>query len=136
MNTEDFRLPPDPDARKCKRCKKPLDENAHGNRDYHPQCYYEEKKERQRKKYQVGNSEKLQFQKCESALEILYDMDPGKNGIPVYRAIQEGLNVDCPCRRYIHPETKEEIFMFDQYGYSIKTINNITLIFIYHEREL
>jgi len=89
MNTENFdlsSLPPDPDQRLCERCKKPLGENIHGNRKYHPQCYNEEKKERQKKNYKIGNSVKLNIQKNDAISAILWKMDPMKKGILKYQA--------------------------------------------------
>lgn len=122
----------------CKRCNKPMldSDERHGNRKYHKICAKEQKLERQKEKYKIGNDAKLKIQKTETVLANLYEMDPEKEGIPYFQAIKNGLQFDIPCRPIKHSLLNKTINVFDQYGYSVETINNQTLIFIHHVREL
>jgi len=122
----------------CKRCKELMldPDEQHGNRQYHEKCAKEQKLERQKEKYKIGNNAKLKIQKTEAVLAHLYNIDPEKNGIPYFQAIENGLRFDTPCRPNKHSLLNKTINVFDQYGYSVETINNQTLIFIYHESEL
>lgn len=111
-------------------------DEQHGNRKYHETCAMEQKLERQKEKYKIGNEAKLKIQKTEAALTRLYKMDPEKNGISYFRAIEHGLQFNAPYRLRENSLLDKTINFFDQYGYYIETINNQTLIFIYHESEL
>lgn len=122
----------------CKKCKELMldPDERHGNRKYHKICAKEQKLERQKEKYKIGNDAKLKIQKTEAVLAHLYKMDPAKDGIPYFRALENGLQFNVPCRPIKHSLLNKTIFVFDEYGYSVETINNQTLIFIYHAREL
>jgi len=117
----------------CKFCEKPLDPDEHGNRKYHTECSYKNKLQRQKEKYKVGNSAKLLIQKNEDIASRFYELDKQKEGIPYKEAEKAGLDFDCPVTRWKHKG--KTIYFFDQYGYSIDTINGITKIFIYHESD-
>ncbi len=122
----------------CKRCKELMldPEEKHGNRQYHMECAKEQKLERQKEKYKIGNEAKLKIQKTEAVLARLYKMDPEKKGVSYFQAIENGLQFNTPCRPIKHSLLNKTINVFDQYGYSVETINNQTLIFIHHVREL
>ena len=120
----------------CSYCNEPLDPMAHGNQRMHPECAYKHKMERQKNKYQIGNSAKLRIQKNEEILAQLHKQDPEKRGFPYRIVLENGLKFDCPYTERNSPHINCGIFMFDQYGYSIDKLNNDTLIFIYHVSEL
>ena len=122
------------ESRLCEVCKKPLEAKAHGNQIMHPECAYLHKKKVQKEKYKIGNTVKLMIQKNEAIAAQLHKMDEQKSGIPYLYAMEQGLKFNCPATLRDH--LKKTIHMFDNYGYSIETINNDTLIFIYHESEL
>ena len=111
-------------------------EEQHGNRKYHETCAMEQKLERQKENYKIGNDAKLKIQKAEAALSRLYKMDPEKKGISYFRAIENGLQFNTHCMQFKSSLLNKTINVFDQYGYYIDTINDQTLIFIYHVREL
>jgi len=120
----------------CSCCTRPLDPMAHGNQHMHPECAYRQKRERQKRKYQIGNAAKLKIQKNEEILARLHKQDPEKRGF-LYRIVMEnGLKFDCPYTERNSPYINGSIFMFDQYGYSLKKENNNTLIIAYHVSEL
>lgn len=120
--------------RLCIRCKKPLDDNDHGNRKAHPDCAKNYKKQHQKEKYQIGNTAKLMIQKNEAIAARLYKLDEQKRGISYLYASELGLKFNCPSitREY----GNKKIYFFDQYGYSIDTVNGSHLLFFYHESEL
>lgn len=122
----------------CKRCKELMldPEEKHGNQIYHKRCAMEQKLERQKTKYKIGNEAKLKIQKTEAVLANLYKIDLEKNGIPYLQAIELGLQFNAPCRLRENSLLNKTIYVFDQYGYYIETINRQTLIFIYHVSEL
>jgi len=122
--------------RLCSYCHEPLDPDAHGNQRMHPRCAYKYKKMRQKEKYQIGNSAKLQIQKNEAVLARIYKIDPDKNGISYLKALEYGLKFDCSCTKVENPFINNTIFMFDKYGYCIKEMKNQTLITVYHVSEL
>jgi len=124
------------EERICSYCQEPLDPTAHGNQRMHPECAYRNKKERQNKKYQIGNAAKLQIQNNEAVLAQLHKQDPDKRGFPYRVVLENGLKFDCPYLEKNNPFTNSSIYMFDQYGYSISKINNNSLIFVYHVSEL
>ena len=124
------------EERICRYCKEPIDPMAHGNQRLHPECAYEEKKDRQKSRYQIGNEAKLKIQKNEVILAKMHKQDPDKRGFPYRVALENGLKFDCPCTEQNSPYINGSIYMFDQYGYSISQINNNTLIFVYHVSEL
>ena len=64
------------EERKCRYCKRPMDPMAHGNLRMHPECAYRHKKERQKRKYQIGNIAKIKIRKNEIILTELYEQDP------------------------------------------------------------
>lgn len=124
------------DERICSYCEEPLDPLAHGNQRMHPECAYEEKKDRQKSRYQIGNTAKLKIQKNEIILAQIHEQDPDKHGFP-YRAVLEmGLKFDCPYVERSTPVADSSVYMFDQYGYNFKKENNNTLIIVYHVSEL
>ncbi len=122
------------EQRFCNKCGKPLGEKDHGNRKSHPDCASKYKKQHQKEKYQVGNSAKLLIQKNEAIAVRLYNMDEQKCGISHLVASELGLKFSCPTitREY----GNKKIHFFDQYGYSIETVNGIPLIHFYHESDL
>lgn len=122
----------------CKRCKEVIidPKGPHGNRQYHEKCAKEQKLERQKEKYKVGNEAKLKIQKTEAVLARLSKMDPEKEGISYFLAIEHGLQFSAPYRLRENSLLNKTINVIDQYGYYIETINNQTLIFIYHVSEL
>ncbi|MGD0757198.1 MAG: hypothetical protein ABR927_19305 [Bacteroidales bacterium] len=119
--------------RLCIRCNAPLEPNEHGNRKAHQTCAYEHKKQAQKEKYKVGNSAKLMIQKNEAIAARLYQMDKHKMGIPYMVALEHGLNFSCPST--LNNRQNKKVYFFDQYGYSIETVNGDHLIFIYHESD-
>lgn len=120
--------------RLCNRCKKPLEEEAHGNRKSHPDCESRYKKQHQKEKYKVGNTAKLLIQKNETVAAYLYKLDPQKRGISYLVALEHGLKFDCPS--IIRERFNKKIFFFDKYGYTIEIVNDEHLIFICHESDL
>ncbi len=120
----------------CKRCNGPLDEDSHGNRQMHEHCAYEEKLNRQKVNYKIGNEAKLKIQKNEKALAFLHKMDTEKKGIPYLKAMEFGLKFDCPSVKFESTTLLKTINIFDKYGYSIEKIDNKTLIFVYHVSKL
>ena len=124
------------EERICDYCKRPLDPMAHGNQRMHPECAYRHKKERQIRRYQVGNIAKLKIQKNEKILAQLHEQDPEKRGFPYLMVLEYGLKFDCPSTERTRPYNDGIVYFFDQYGYSIKKQNNNTLIFVYHVSEL
>ena len=121
-------------VRICLGCGNPLDLDKHGNRKYHQDCGSEIKKQRQKKKYQIGNYAKLLIQKNEAVAERLHTLDNQKKGIPYMRAMAEGFKFDCPTTIRIHH--KKKVYMLYRYGYLIEQHDSETLIFIFHESEL
>jgi hypothetical protein len=117
--------------RLCLRCSKPLDSSEHGNRKSHEDCAKKYKKQRQTEKYKIGNPAKLMIQKNEAVAAHLYKLDQQKLGIPFTVAMELGLKFNCPTTK--RKNLNKEINMFDNYGYTIETINGEILIFIYHE---
>ena len=124
------------EERICSYCKEPLDPMAHGNQRMHPQCAYWKKKDRQKNRYQIGNAAKLKIQKNEKILAQLHEQDPEKRGFPYLMVLEYGLKIDCPSTERTRSFNDSIVYIFDQYGYSIKTQNNNTLIFVYHVSEL
>ncbi len=122
------------EERRCQLCDRLLDQNTHGNRKMHPECAYQEKKERQKENYPIGNPAKLMIQKNEKVAALLHKMDPNKNGISYVRAMELGLKFNCPTTKQSH--LNRVIHMMDQYGYSIENNNHQTLIYLYHVSEL
>jgi hypothetical protein len=122
------------EKRYCKWCGKPLEETDHGNRKSHPDCASYNKRLRQNEKYKIGNSAKLMIQKNESVAAYLYKMDQQKRGISHLAALELGLKFNCPTTMREHLNKK--IYFFDNYGYSIETVNGATLIYFYHENDL
>lgn len=120
--------------RLCIICRKPLDDNDHGNRKAHPICAKNHKKQHQKEKYQIGNTAKLMIQKNEAIAESLYKKDQQKLGIPYFEVLTYGFNFNCPSTKRVY--FNKEIYMLDRYGYSFETKNGETLILIYHESEL
>ena len=122
----------------CKKCNELMldPDEQHGNRKYHETCAMEQKLERQKEKYKIGNEAKLKIQKTEAVLAQLYKMDPEKKGISYFRTIEIGLKFNTPCMQIKSSLLNKTINVFDQYGYYIETINNQTLIFICHVSEL
>jgi hypothetical protein len=118
----------------CKICQMPLADGDHGNRKAHLNCAYQEKKMRQKEKYEVGNSAKLQIQKNEAVTARLYKLDQKKQGISHLEAMEQGFKFKCPSTKRKH--LNMIINMFDKYGYSLETIENEILIFFYHESDL
>jgi hypothetical protein len=118
----------------CTICHQPLAEDSHGNCKAHKACAYQFKKQRQKEKYQVGNSAKLLIQKNEEVAAYLYHLDKDRRGIPHLKAMELGLKFDCPSIKQKYKG--EVIYMFHKYGYSIKKIDNEILIFIYYEPDL
>jgi len=139
MNTNNYDLPPlppDPNERRCKRCNKSLGENVHGNRNYHSQCYYEEKKERQKKNYMIGNAVKLIIQKNDAVSAILWKMDPMKNGFLKDQVMEYGIKFNCHTLKVESEKLQKTIYIFDQYGYAMQQSNDGILIIFYHVSEL
>lgn len=120
--------------RLCIGCKRPLDNNEHGNKKSHSDCAKNYKKQHQKEKYQIGNTAKLMIQKNEAIAESLYKMDQQKLGIPYLAVLAHGFNFNCPSakRRYLN----RELHMLDRYGYSFEIKSGETLILIYHDSEL
>jgi hypothetical protein len=116
------------------RCSKPLDSREHGNRKSHKDCAYSYKKLHQKEKYKVGNSVKLMIQKNAAVAKKLYKLDALKCGIPYLEAMEYGLKFSCPST--IREHLNKKVYFFDQYGFTIETINGDNLIFIYHETDL
>jgi hypothetical protein len=122
------------EIRLCDKCGKPMGEKEHGNRRAHRECAYEYKKHHQKEKYKVGNSIKLLIQKNEAIAARLHKLDLQKQGIPYLAAMELGLKFNCPTTIVDYQNMK--VHFFDHYGYSIKTVNGSSLIFIYNESEL
>lgn len=118
----------------CNVCQGPLETKEHGNRKAHMDCAYENKKQKQKEKYKIGNSVKLMIQKNEALAAHLYNRDQKKLGFPYLVVLELGLKFTCPSTPRVYLNKK--INMFDKYGYSIETINGETLIFFYHEDDL
>ena len=122
------------EKRICKICLQPLADDCHGNRKSHEECAKKYKKQRQTEKYKIGNSAKLMIQKNESVAAYLYKMDQQKRGVSHLVALELGLKFSCPTTMREHLNKK--IYFFDNYGYSIETVNGATLIYFYHENDL
>jgi hypothetical protein len=120
--------------RDCKFCQLPLADDTHGNRIFHEECAYKEKKKRQKEKYKIGNSVKLMIQKNEAVAAHLYMIDKQKRGISYLEAMEQGLKFNCPTTKLKH--LNKDIHMFDHFGYCIETVNGEILIFIYHESDI
>jgi hypothetical protein len=118
----------------CRICKQPLEEDSHGNAKAHKSCSYLNKKQHQKEKYKIGNSAKLMIQKNEEVAAYLYILDKERSGIPFLVAMEYGLKFNCPSTKRNHLNIT--LYMFDQFGYALETINGEHLIFIYHESEL
>ena len=122
------------EKRICKICQISLSDNDHGNRKAHKDCAYEHKKQHQKEKYKIGNSIKLMIQKNEAVAAYLYKLDNQKSGIPYLTAMELGLKFNCPS--IIREHLSKKVYFFDQYGFTIETINGDNLIFIFHESDL
>ena len=120
--------------RLCKRCNKPFEEEAHGNRKSHPDCARKYKRQHQKEKYIVGNSAKLQIQKNETIAADLYKLDHQKRGISHLLASELGFKFNC--HSIVRAYGNKRVHFFDKYGYSIETVNGNPLIYIYHVSEL
>jgi ribosomal protein S8E len=118
----------------CEKCGEPLEPHAHGNQKMHPDCAYEYKKERQKRKYQIGNQTKLAIQKNETIAERLWRMDEKKQGISYLRVMEEGFKFNVSTQKVKDP--LKTVYMMDQYGYQIKQSGNEALILFYHVSEL
>ena len=97
-------------------------------------CTYEEKLERQKGNYQIGNEVKLMIQKNERIAARLHDLDQERNGYTHYYVQEEGFKFSCPV--LIRESIFGKIHMLDKYGYLIKDIKNNTLIIFYHVSEI
>jgi hypothetical protein len=116
----------------CGFCNNQLTDVTHGNRQYHKECAYKRKLQRQKERYSIGNDAKLMIQKNESVLAFIHKQC--SHGIPFVQAMEIGLKFNCPSRTIELQDKK--IFMFDKYGYSIKDDKGQTLIIVHHESEL
>ena len=124
------------EERNCSYCGRPLDPSVHGNQRMHPECAYNHKLGRQKKRYQIGNAAKLKIQNNEAILAQLHEHDPEKHGYPYRFVSEQGFKFDCPCTERKSHNCNGNIYLFDQYGYCIYRNSNDNLIIVYHVSEL
>ena len=101
------------EKRKCSYCHRPLDPMAHGNQRMHPECAYLSKMERQKNKYQIGDTAKLKIQKNDKILAQLHKQDSEKQGFPYLPVLENGLKINCTYTERNRPYVNGSIYKLE-----------------------